>query len=150
MGDIGTILIVFVTLLVVTIAAISFEPANPLEGWLKLSERYATERRPTTIQFVDQKLLFGVGKGRVKGLTDFARFDATIDAFGLWIVFKNNPSDEVASVLKIPGTHVRFQGQHGQQHMFQLYAEPPVRLATRVEFGEALMQQCEGPAGRAP
>lgn len=144
MEHLGSTLAVFAILLVVAIAALSFEPANPLAAWLKLAERYATQRRPSSVDFPEQKLLFGVGKGRVKALTDFARFDATIDDFGLWIVFRNNPSEELVTTLKIPGTHIRFQGQHGQQQMFQLYAEPPVRLAARGEFGEALMRQCEG------
>jgi hypothetical protein len=144
MEGLGSILIVFAILLVVTITAVSFEPANPLEAWLKLSERYATERRPSTVQFPGQRLMFGVGKKRVKSPHDLARFDVTIDDFGLWIVFKNANSDNLATALKVPGTHVRFELHHGQQYLFQVYAEPPVRLAVRGELGETLMQRSQG------
>ena len=145
MEGLGSTLIVLAILLVVTIAAVSFEPANPLEAWLKLVERYGTERRPSAVQYPDQRLLFGVGKKRVKSLHDLARFDVTIDGFGLWIVFKNATSGDLETGLKIPGTHVRFELEHGQQYLFQLYAEPPVRLAVRGELGETLMQRSQGP-----
>jgi hypothetical protein len=140
MEYLGPTFIVFAILLVVTIAAFSFEPANPLDAWFKLAERYQTGRRPSAIEFSDQSLLFGIK--RVRRLNDFARFDVTIDEFGLWIVYRNNDQDDVPSALKIPGTHVRFRGQHGQRYVFELYAEPPVRMAVRGNLGAALMQQC--------
>lgn len=139
MEYLGPTFIVFVILLVVTIAAFSFEPANPLEAWFKLAERYQTGRRPSAVEFSDQSLLFGVK--RVRRLNDFARFDVTIDDFGLWIVYRNNDQDDVPSALKIPGTHVRFRGQHGQRYVFELYAEPPVRMAVRGNLGATLKQR---------
>ena len=144
MEGLGSTLIVFAILLVVTIAAVWFEPANPLEAWLKLAERYATERRPSAVHFTDQQLLFGVGKKRVRSPHDLARFDVTLDDFGLWIVFKNASSDGNIAALKIPGTHVRFELQHGKQYLFQLFAEPPIRLAVSGELGAALMQRSRG------
>ena len=134
--------IVFAVLLVVIIAALSFQPANPLDAWFRLAERYQTPRRPSEKQFTGQVLLFGIK--RVKRLNDFARFDATIDDFGLWIVYSNNAQDEVPSALKIPGTHVRFVGEHGRKHLFELYAEPAIRMAASGEFGETLRQRCQG------
>lgn len=141
MEYLGPTFIVFAILLVVTIAAMSFEPANPLEAWFKLAERYQTARRPSAVEFSDQLLLFGTG--RVKRLNDFARFDVTIDDFGLWIVYRNNDQDEVPSALKIPGTHVRYRGQQGGRYLFELYAEPPVRMAAGGELGGTLRQRCQ-------
>ena len=92
--------IVFAVLLVVMIAALSFQPANPL--------------------------------------------DATIDDFGLWIVYSNNTQEEVPSALKIPGTHVRYVGENGRKYLFDLYAEPAIRMAASGEFGETLRQRCQG------
>lgn len=135
-------LIVFAILLVVMIAALSFQPANPLDAWIRLAERYQTPRRPSETQFTGQVLLFGLK--RVQRLNDFARFDAAIDDFGLWIIYGNNPQDEVPSALKIPGTHVRFVGDHGRKRLFELYAEPPIRMAASGEFGETLRQRCQG------
>jgi hypothetical protein len=140
MEYLGPTFIVFAILLVVTIAAFSFEPANPLEAWFKLAERYQTGRRPSAVEFTDQSLLFGVK--RVRRLNDFARFDVTIDDFGLWIIYRNNDQDDVPGALKIPGTHVRFRGRHGQRYLFELYAEPPVRMAVRGNLGATLSQRC--------
>jgi hypothetical protein len=134
--------IVFAVLLVVMIAALSFQPANPLDAWFKLAQRYQTPRRPSEKQFTNQTLLFGLK--RVQRLNDFARFDATIDEFGLWIVYSNNPQEEIPSAMKVPGTHVRYVGEHGRKHVFELYAEPPIRMAASGEFGETLRQRCQG------
>jgi len=142
MDYLGPTFIVFAVLLVVMIAAISFQPANPLDAWFRLAERYQTPRRPSEKQFTNQALMFGLK--RVKRLNDFARFDATIDEYGLWIVYSNNPQDEVPSALKIPGTHVRFVGEHGRKYLFDLYAEPPIRMAASGEFGATLRQRCQG------
>ena len=142
MDYLGPTFIVFAVLLVVMIAAISFQPANPLDAWFRLAERYQTPRRPSETQFSNQALMFGLK--RVKRLNDFARFDATIDEFGLWIIYSNNPQDEVPSALKIPGTHVRFVGEHGRKYLFDLYAEPPIRMAASGEFGATLRQRCQG------
>ena len=141
MDYLGPTFIVFAVLLVVMIAAISFQPANPLDAWFRLAERYQTPRRPSEKQFTSQTLMFGLK--RVKRLNDFARFDVTIDEFGLWIVYSNNPQDEVPSALKIPGTHVRFVGEHGRKYLFDLYAEPPIRMAASGEFGATLRQRCQ-------
>lgn len=142
MDYLGPTFIVFAVLLVVMIAALSFQPANPLDAWLKLAQRYQTARRPSERQFTGQKLQFGIK--RVSSLNDFARFDTTIDDFGLWIVYNNNGQEEVPSALKIPGTHVRYVGEHGRKHLFDLYAEPPIRMAAPGEFGETLRQRCQG------
>ncbi len=140
MDYLGPTFIVFAILLVVTIAAVSFEPANPLDAWLKLAQRYQTSRRPASIDFGDQSLLFGIK--RVQRLNDFARFDLTIDDEGLWIVYRNNDQEDLPSALRVPGTHVRFRGKVGQRYLFELYAEPAVRMAARGDFGAALMQRC--------
>jgi hypothetical protein len=142
MDYLGPTLIVFAVLLVVMIAALSFQPANPLDAWFKLAQRYQTGRRPSERQFTGQKLQFGIK--RVSSLNDFARFDATIDEFGLWLVYSNNPQEEVPSALKIPGTHVRYVAEHGRKYLFDLYAEPPIRMAASGEFGEVLRQRCQG------
>ena len=142
MDYLGPTFIVFAALLVVMIAAISFQPANPLDAWFRLAERYQTPRRPSETQFTNQALMFGLK--RVKRLNDFARFDATIDEFGLWIIYSNNPQEEVPSALKIPGTHVRFVSEHGRKYLFDLYAEPPIRMAASGEFGATLRQRCQG------
>ena len=142
MDYLGPTFIVFAILLVVTIAAMSFEPSNPLDAWLKLAQRYQTPRRPSERQFTKQVLSFG--QKRVSRLNDFARFDATMDDFGLWIIYGNNPQEEVPSALKIPGTHVRFVGKRGNNYIFELFAEPPIRMAASGEFGETLRQRCQG------
>ena len=136
------IFIVFIVLLVVVIASMSYEPANALDAWFKLAERYQTGRRPSDIQFVNQELMFGAK--RVRRINDFARFDVTIDDFGLWIIYRNSGQDEIPDALKIPGTHVRYEAHHGQQYLFQLYAEPAIRMTAKGPLGEALMNRLQG------
>lgn len=143
MDFIGPTLIVFAILIVVAVAALAFEPANPFAKWLQLAKHYATPRRPSSVQYADQKILFGGHKGRLSSLNEFVRFDVTIDDFGLWMVCKGIDSDEVPLALKVPGTHVRFQGRHGNNFLFDLYAEPPVRIAVRNGLGEELQRRCQ-------
>ena len=142
MDLLGPTFIVFAILIIVAVAAVSFTPSAPYDVWLKLAERYQTQRRPSTIEFSNQVLMFG--EKRVKRVNDFARFDATIDDFGLWIIFRNNDQAEIPSALKIPGTHVRYEAHHGEQYLFQLYAEPTIRMTAKGEFGKTLMNKVQG------
>lgn len=128
---------------VVAIAAVSYEPAKPFGPWLKLAERYATDKRPSQIIFSDQKIHFSARRGAFKMLSDFARFDATIDDFGLWLIYKGGEPQQLPRTLKIPGTHVRSLGQKSGQHVFELYAEPPLKIAVAGEFGEVLSERCQ-------
>lgn len=143
MDYLGPTLIVFAILIVVAVAAVAFEPANPFAKWLQLAKHYATERRPSAIRYPGQKVLFGGQKGRLVSLNEFVSFDVTIDDFGLWMICKGVDTDEVPLALKIPGTHVRPAGQHGRSYLFDLYAEPPVRIAVHGDLGEELQRRCQ-------
>ena len=134
----GPAFVVFAILIVVAIAAVAFEPANPFERWLRLAERYATERRPSEVQFPGQRILFGGKRGRLKPLTPFVTIDVTVDGFGLWLVCKGVEAEQFDPAVKIPGTHVRAAGKHGKHQVFELYAEPPVRIAVQGALGQEL------------
>ena len=131
---------------VVAIAAVSFEPANPLAPWLKLVERYATDRRPSQLTFTDVSVLFGSSRRGLKPLTDFGHFDIALDDFGLWLIYKGPLPDDCPAGIKIPGTHVRFVQQKGDQYQFDLFAEPPVRIAVPGEAGVTIQQKCQADA----
>lgn len=133
--------IVFAVLLVVVIAAMSFEPADPFAAWVKLAERYGTQRRPSAVQFPGQRIRFGGQRGRPRHLNSFVTFDATIDDFGLWIICNGIDEAQFPAALKIPGTHVRAVGERAGQYLFDLYAEPPVRMVAHGDFGKALMER---------
>jgi len=135
--------IAIVVIAVVAIAAVSFEPANPLAPWLKLVERYATGRRPSQRTFTDVSVLFGSPRRAPRPLTDFGHFDVALDDFGLWFVYKGPLPDDCPAGIKIPGTHVRFVQQKGDQYLFDLFAEPPVRIAVPGEAGAAIQQKCQ-------
>lgn len=143
MDFLGPAFVVFAILIVVAIAAVSFEPANPFEKWLQLAERYATERRPSQVEFADQRILFGGKRGRLKPLTPFVTIDATVDDFGLWLVCKGVEAENFDPALKIPGTHVRAAGEHGNRYLFDLYAEPPVRIAVQGDLGRVLSSRVQ-------
>ena len=138
MSFFGPAFVVFAILIVVAVAAVAFEPANPLERWLRLAERYATDRRPSEVQFPGQRILFGGKRGRLKPLTPFVTIDVTLDDFGLWLVCKGVEAEQFDPAVKIPGTHVRAAGKHGKHYVFELYAEPPVRIAVQGALGQEL------------
>lgn len=143
MEYLGSALVALAILLVVVIAAFSFEQANPLDAWLRLVQSYATPRTPSQVSFVDQDIRFGAKAGSLKNLAIAAKFDATLDDFGFWITYKGPLPDEVPDTVKIPGTHIRFVGQKGNEFIFDLFAEPPVKIGLRGELGSALMERCQ-------
>lgn len=143
MEYLGTALIALAVLLIVVIAAFSFQPANPLEPWLRLVQSYATNRQPSQIGFADQQVLFGGTRGGLKTLSIAAKFDATIDDFGLWLTYKGGLPEDCPDTVKIPGTHVRFVAEKGDQFMFDLFAEPPVRIGLRADLGKTLRQRSQ-------
>lgn len=132
---------------VVAIAAVSFEPANPLAPWKKLVGRYATDRRPSQRTFTDVSILFGATRGALKPLTDFGGLDVALDDFGLWLIYKGPLPDDCAAGIKVPGTHVRFVQQKGDQYLFDLFAEPPVRISVPGEAGATIQQKCQSVTG---
>lgn len=142
MENLDLIFVVFAILFIVTVAALAFEPAKPFAGWLRLAERYATERRPSEIQHTGQQILFGGQKGQLKPINEFVTFDATIDDFGLWLICKGADPEQFAPALKVPGTHIRASGKNGRRHVFDLYAEPVVRIAVGGALGDQLAERC--------
>jgi hypothetical protein len=139
----GSTIIVIAVLVAVAVAAVTFQPANPLQQWLKLAEQYGTSSTPSEVQFADQRIKFGGQRGTLQPLNSFVSFDATIDDFGLWLVLKGTDNPDIAPALRIPGTHVRPAGQRGGSYRFDLYAEPPVRVAVGAELGEQLQLKCK-------
>jgi hypothetical protein len=147
MEHLGSAIIVFAVLIGVAVAAIAFEPADPLQKWLKLTEQYGTHDRPSEVQFANQQIRFGGQRGSLRPLNSHVLFDATLDDFGLWLVLKGADDADVPSTLRMPGTHVRAAGKRGGSYRFDLYAEPPVRMAVSGEFGAELHQAATA-AGR--
>ena len=135
--------VVLAILLVVGIAAFSVEPTNPLEPWLRLVQSYGTERQPSQVTFADQEVLFGAKRKGLKKLSIAAAFDATVDDFGFWLTYKGPLPEDATETIKIPGTHVRFMLQNGNQYVFELFAQPPVTVAVKGELGAVLMERCQ-------
>jgi|GEM_PF-1857050 len=143
MEQMGSAFIALAVILVVALAAFSFQPANPLEPWLRLVQSYGTSRQPSQVLFVDEEVTFGGKRGGLKKLSIAAKFDATIDDFGFWLTYKGPLPDECPDTVKIPGTHIRLVTQAGRDPVFELYAEPPVTVGLRGDLGEQLMQRCQ-------
>ncbi len=141
MEYLGSAVIVFAILVGVAVAAVVFEPANPLEKWLKLVEAYGSERRPAESQFTGQQVLFGAQRGGLKPLGPSVTFDATIDDVGLWLVLNTTERSDIKPVVQVPGSHIRPAGRRRGQYSFDLYAEPPVRIAISGELGAALHEK---------
>lgn len=143
MENLGSAFIALAVLLVVVIAAFSFEQTNPLDPWLRLIQSYATQRAPSQVLYPNQDVRFGAKSGSLKSMSIAAKFDATIDDFGFWLTYKGPLPDEVPDTVKVPGTHVRFVAQKGDQFIFDLFAEPPVKIGVRGELGSTLMERCQ-------
>ena len=139
----GSAFIAFAILLVVVIAAFSFEQPNPLEPWLRLVQSYGTPRTPSQVSFVDQDVRFGGKRGSLKSLSIAAKFDATIDDFGFWLNYKGPLPEDCPDTVKVPGTHIRLVSQTGGQYVFDLYADPPVKVGVHGELGDKLMERCQ-------
>jgi hypothetical protein len=136
-------LTVLAILVAVAVAAVAFEPANPVEHWTRLAEHYATDGRPDSIQYSAQQILFGGPRGSLKPLGPDASFDVAIDDFGLWLAGRGIDADGTPRTLRIPGTHVRPAGRRGMAQLFKLYAEPPVRIAVVGELGAELLKKSQ-------
>lgn len=141
MEYLGPTLIVFAVLIAVTVATVAFEPASPFVRWLKLAERYATDERPSQIQFSNELIEFGGTRGALKPLADGLRFNITLDDFGLWLICRGETPEGIPPRLKIPGTHVRFVEQRGEAYLFDLFAEPPVRIAMQGAAGREVFER---------
>jgi hypothetical protein len=139
----GETLMVVMVLVAVAVAAIMFEPADPLDNWRRLAERYGTGDRPANVQYVTQQVLFGGPRGALKPLEPNATFDVAIDEYGLWIMARDIDAVAPAPTLKIPGTHVRTAGKRGQAYLFKLFAEPPVRIGVGGELAAELLQKSQ-------
>lgn len=134
--------VVLAILLVVAVAAFSFEPSNPLEPWFLLAQSYGTERQPSQVSFPDQDVLFGGKRGAPKSLSIAAKFDATLDDFGFWLTYKGPLPEDWPETLKIPGTHVRYLAEKNNKYLFELYAESPVRIELHGNLGAELKARC--------
>ena len=143
MDYLGPTLTVLAILVAVAVAAVSFKPANPLQAWHRLAERYGTNDLPGDVQYSAQSVRFGDERGGLHALNPFVRFDATIDEYGLWLVGRGSESQEVQAAIRVPGTHVRPSSKRGRGYVFELYAEPPVRIAVGNDLGSALMQKLQ-------
>jgi hypothetical protein len=138
MDYMGSTLIVFAILIAVAVAAVVFEPSNPLQRWVKLTEQYGTHDQPSQVQFTGQQISFGGQRGGLKPLNKFVSFDATIDEFGLWLVLKGAENPDITPAVRVPGTHVRPVGQRGRTMRFDLFAEPPVRIGVTGDLAKHL------------
>lgn len=136
-------LVVLLILVSVAVAAVMFEPADPLDAWRRLAERYGTSDRPSNAQHAMQQIQFGGPRGTLKPLSPDATFDVAIDDFGLWIAARGIDAGDVSPTLKIPGTHVRPAGKRKNGFVFKLYAEPPVRILVEGELGSELLRKSQ-------
>lgn len=143
MEYLGETLTVFAILVAVAVAAVAFEPANPVDHWSRLAERYGTSDRPGNAQYPMQPVYFGGPRGALKPLAPNANFDIAVDDYGLWIAARGIDAGGVAPTLKIPGTHVKPAGKRKNGFLFKLYAEPPVRVLVGGELGSELLRKSQ-------
>ena len=140
----GETLIVLLILVAVAVAAVMFEPADPLENWKRLTERYGTSSWPGNTQFTTQQIQFGGPRGGLKPLSPSAAFDVEIVEFGLCLAGRGIGAVGGPEVIRVPGTLVRPAGKRKHGYVFMLYAEPPVRILVAGEVGSELLRRAQG------
>ena len=143
MEYLGETVVVLLILVGVAVAALAFEPADPLDNWNRLVERYGTSGWPASPQFTGQQIQFGGPRGALKPLSPEAAFDVEIDEFGLCLAGRGIGSGETPDIVRITGTHVRPDGKRKQGFVFKLYAEPPVRILDGGELGSEMMRKAQ-------
>ena len=141
MEYLGETIVVLLILVGVAVAAVAFEPADPLENWNRLIERYGTSNWPGNPQFTAQQIQFGGPRGALKPLSPEATFDAEIDEFGLCLAGRGIDSGGNSHIIRVPGTHIRPGGKRKQGLVFKLYAEPPVRILVAGELGSEMLRK---------
>jgi hypothetical protein len=141
MEYLGETIVVLLILVGVAVAAVAFEPADPLDNWNRLIERYGTSSWPKNPQFTAQQVAFGGPRGALKPLGPDAVFDAELDDFGLCLAGRGIGSGDTPNIIRVPGTHVRPAGKRKQGFVFKLYAEPPVRILVAGELGSEMLRK---------
>ena len=137
-------LVVLLILVAVAVAAVAFEPADPLDNWKRLTERYAANGWPGSPQFTMQQIHFGGPRGALKPLSESATFDVEIDDVGLCLAGRGIGAEDTPDIIRIPGTHVRPAGKRKQGYVFKLFAEPPVRILVSGELGSEMLRKSQG------
>lgn len=143
MEYLGETIVVLLILAGVAVAAVAFEPADPLDNWNRLIERYGTSGWPENPQFTGQQIEFGGPRGGLKPLGPSVAFDVKIDDFGLCLAGRGIGSGETPDIIRVPGTHVRPAGKRKQGFLFKLYAEPPVRILVGGELGSEMLRKAQ-------
>lgn len=146
MEYLGETIVVLLILVIVAVAAVAFEPADPLENWKRLLERYGTSGWPDNPQFTMQQIQFGGPRGALKPLGPDAVFEVALDDFGLCLAGRGIGTGDTPDIVRVPGTHVRPAGKRKQGYVFELYAEPPVRILVGGELGSEMLRK----AGQEP
>jgi hypothetical protein len=145
MESIHPSIIVFVTLTIVAVAAVAYQPSGYLGQWRKLSDRYETDRRPGRITYRGQHILVG----RLFGswifwrydLGEFAKFDVEVDDDGIWFLYDGPLPKKCPPCLFVPGKNVTYLRDKRNQFFFHIDAVNPVEITTRRELGEAIKRR---------
>jgi hypothetical protein len=124
---------VLVILAIVTIAAVSFEPAQFVGAWRELSKLYGTDKRPRSIAFP--------GESMEVGSFNFTRIDAALDDDGFWLVYTGPNPKKAPECVFLPWDCVRYrQDQYGKQN-FQLRGKKPIEMWVSTELGGAMQRR---------
>ena len=124
---------VFAILGIVAVAAFVFAPAKYVGVWRAVAQRYATDRRPSSVAFSEQEIALG--------LYEFAHVDAALDDDGFWMLYSGpNPRKAPACVL-IPWDCIRFKQVKDSRHNFQIRLKDPLEFYVSPELGAALQRR---------
>ena len=124
---------VMMILVVVTVAAVVFQPAKYVGIWSKVAELYETERRPASPAFPNEAVALGV--------YEFTRVDAALNDEGFWMVYNGPDPRKAPPCTLIPWDCIRFKEDKGSKQVFQIRLKGPTNFTVSPELGSALQRR---------
>lgn len=137
--------IIFLTLTVVTLAALAYVPTKFLGNYKRLADRYETDRRPGSIAFSRQHImigrLFGGPRFFADNVGEFARFDFAFDEEGLWLLYDGPKPKKAPNCMLVPWRRITLKKDKGHLVFFDIEADDPVEISVGSALGQEIKRR---------
>lgn len=120
---------------IVAVAAFVYKPAKYVGYWNEMSERYETNRRPSSVAFTDE--------GVSLGLYEFSHIDAALDDDGFWMVYSGPDPKKAPACVLIPWDCIRFKEEQESRYSFQIRLKNPLEFYVSPQLGAALQRRSQ-------
>ncbi len=133
---------VLIILLVVVIAAFNFQPADFMGPWKELADLYATDKRPTSVQFPNESIEVGsIEVMKPSNFPGLSHMNIALDEDGFWLLSDESGPGKPAVCLFLPWDCVRYRQTKGERQNFQMRGKDPIELWVSNELGDAMQRR---------